>query len=850
MENKLNKWFDAAKQHPPIISTKEVEAMISNPPAAKGGFSTIQKSIFMGTVLLIITSWLYWMNTTTQEETNNQNGVTSNEVINTNDTQKAMEEVSNFAKQLVIIPNTKTEAKQGAERIDIDEKWNEYFYSTPTNTTIYAPNNVEFVYLTNEELAGLGIVSDGKSFQYNTINGDKDSLLLSAEVNLRDDALLLMYSHKYWPNRNCNGQDMVKPHPAIISRDNSWYWLISEKDKIKYGYSEKFFNSVKHLLVPIAVPVEANSKKEILKSTFVFWYKPTADFLALLPQSVVYELKEKYGEYDSVVYARQWEAIIKQVQQISTEIEYSQKELDKIKLRALSLSQKELSKLGFYKSNSRNIYTNYYRTKDKVVKHVGIMEMEQKLYFTAPYLPPHKYKMWFSNDLIPLFISDSTISTIQSYHFQSNTENQFDDIIKRQKLFKKRMDTLIPVRYLLSDNKTVYYLWYAKTEAFLRALDPTTVSKLNEIYIGDERPMGNYLIPSINSYNYGKTDGSINIQLTNEELAVLGIITDGNTLMYENKNDSVSRGKSDDGKINLTTVFSVRVEEHGSRATNLGSLKDSIYLKNSLPFWPAALQVISGVDTSLNVIEALIYHDYEKVFFCDAKPYLVPVYCSTKARPGKYSHDLSYIFWFKPEELFWEHLPQFYVQHYKPLYNNQALENYVNIYRKFNFRESRNDIKIGFDTARVRNLEKSYIQLSKNELKKLNITKTEKGFRYANRFFQNNRVNQIVINQRDFFINIVINDKLRKNISIRTQDKPFVPVALTNTNIQNVSYLYLFPDSVLQGKENYSMDRFREEAEELIPIKVTDEYVLWFPETEAFIKTLPERIQKELGLTK
>src|SRR6478752_2405005 len=100
MENKLNKWFDAAKHSPPMISTKEVGAMISNPPAAKGGLSTLRKTVFMGTILLIVIGWLYWLNSIAPVDIINQQESTKLVTIIADDTLKAEDEIADFTKRL------------------------------------------------------------------------------------------------------------------------------------------------------------------------------------------------------------------------------------------------------------------------------------------------------------------------------------------------------------------------------------------------------------------------------------------------------------------------------------------------------------------------------------------------------------------------------------------------------------------------------------------------------------------------------------------------------------------------------------------------------------------------------
>lgn len=111
--------------------------------------------------------------------------------------------------------------------------------------------------------------------------------------------------------------------------------------------------------------------------------------------------------------------------------------------------------------------------------------------------------------------------------------------------------------------------------------------------------------------------------LTNEELAKLGIITDGNVLKYENVTDTFFTFK-ENGKITTQhTSFKLNVEEHGSRSTSLGISKDTIIIKKSLPFWAASLSIINfpiainttnKKDSSHQIIEFLNDNSYENDF--------------------------------------------------------------------------------------------------------------------------------------------------------------------------------------------------------------------------------------------
>ncbi|MFZ4799770.1 MAG: hypothetical protein ACOYMA_19915, partial [Bacteroidia bacterium] len=327
--------------------------------------------------------------------------------------------------------------------------------------------------------------------------------------------------------------------------------------------------------------------------------------------------------------------------------------------------------------------------------------------------------------------------------------------------------------------------------------------------------------------------------LTNEELAKLGIITDGNVLKYENVTDTFFNFKNDGIIQTHKTFFSLKVEKHGSRTTNHGYTKDTISIKNSVSFWASSLSIINfpiainttnKKDSSHQIIEFLNGFGYEKDFLKEMESKLVPIVVHLKSVPGKYSSDLKLIFWFKTEAKFYEALSNDVANAVVYKYGTSSESEYKKIlykYRSF----TRKSIQKGFDSLTVARLQRNYIQLNDKQLKDLNITKKRYGFKLKS--YQN-------IDNKTKILRLKVkngNSYLYDNVNIwnliKSKNSQYIVVAKTDIHIKQIHYLMQFSDSVPNSKQNEIASKyFRENVNKLIPIKVDSNYIIWFEPTE------------------
>ncbi len=327
--------------------------------------------------------------------------------------------------------------------------------------------------------------------------------------------------------------------------------------------------------------------------------------------------------------------------------------------------------------------------------------------------------------------------------------------------------------------------------------------------------------------------------LTNEELAKLGIITDGNVLKYENVTDTFFNFKNDGIIETHKTYFSLKVGKHGSRTTNHSYTKDTLIIKNSVNFWatslsilnfPTALNSPNKKDSSHQLIEYLNGFGYEKDFLKEMESMLVPIVVHLKSVPSKYSSDLKLIFWFKTEPKFYEALSNDVAKAVINKYGTSTENEYKKIlykYRSF----TRKSIQKGFDSLTVARLQRNYIQLNDKQLKDLNITKKRYGFKLKS--YQNIDNKTKILRLKVKNGNSYINENMNIWNLIKSKNQHCIAIALTDNSIKRINYLMQFSDSIPHSKQNEIASKyFRENVNKLIPIKVDSNYIIWFEPTE------------------
>lgn len=311
--------------------------------------------------------------------------------------------------------------------------------------------------------------------------------------------------------------------------------------------------------------------------------------------------------------------------------------------------------------------------------------------------------------------------------------------------------------------------------------------------------------------------------LSYEELAALGIITNGNVLEYATVTDSAKTYVWDGTSITSWPFYRLSVEEHGSRRVDNASTTDSLIIHNSKPFWAAA--VTYGDDkSSLNVTDNIYGVGYDRLYFNGLRPLLVPVSVNLKAKPGRWSHDLSIVFWFKPTASFYDALPR--------AASNACIKRF-GTKNEMQFRDSlayyRAQVKEhgrtkGFDAATVASLKKNYLRLPKAQLKAWDIYPRKDGFYYSGLIKKADGVYWLRIKEKKHYTGITTSRFLKFK-----KPSTYIPVALTDTLITMVHYLSISDSGQDQNKDSLLAD-FKEHAHQMTPVLADSGTIIWFRE--------------------
>jgi hypothetical protein len=248
----------------------------------------------------------------------------------------------------------------------------------------------------------------------------------------------------------------------------------------------------------------------------------------------------------------------------------------------------------------------------------------------------------------------------------------------------------------------------------------------------------------------------------------------------------------------------------------------------------------------LVIVEYGLGENHNDDFFNEAKPHLVPIEVNMISKPSKYSSDLTLLFWFKPEDVFFKVLPQTVAAGLKRKYTEENRKSYDSILLAYQIAKNNVFLK-GLDSARVQRLQSKILELTPVELEKLNINTTDSGFTYYNRFKQDKKIHYVKVSKKGFRTDIEIDNHPLFPLRIRRKDKPFTAVALTDRSFRHVTYFYVYPDSVPSGiRDQLNRSQFNRDIESHIPIKASERNILWFPPTPELMNALPEHAKEQL----
>lgn len=667
MENKLNKWFDAAKHNPPMISTKEVGAMISNPPAVKGRLSTLKKTVFMGTIFLIITSWLYWMNVSAPFETSIQKETTQQSEIVVGDTLKTLAESDHSNKQLFIKEeNKQSQVQYGSESTDYNDVELEY----PLNHTggVGEEQNEELqfqhpiLFLDSKELEVLDIKIEKGSYNYYYKTYSYQSTIKATQLKSVNDSFFFA---KGFPGKNY----FIKPwetdfYPLYLTdslgNDQRNFHFQDKRDSQSWA---EFNDSLAHHfrvtyqhLIPIAIRTPDLGRLEIL------WYKPTKALIKKLPARYAVLFNE--GGYSS---NRNW----------------GNGESKKSDEKMIDLTNEELAALGIFTDGN---VLRYLTQSDTTVYHFDFnpkpsvfafsIKVEKSGGISSNNIHEQDAELKkLSNSVVPALISINQIREGGKESFMIAEQNTIP-FGYRTEFIQRIKEDLVPIKVLTRgislmdqhDNEIVF--WYKNNDTFWQKLPEWARVKarqhyphFNEVKYGrliadlkqkDERDNAKHHVTA----NDIETSEATAIDLTPKELRKLNIRFDGKFLSYQMMSQRLDSSYVIIDLIVTPDNFSLNTRGKTGKATKYKSNKNyPWYITDTL--LGISQNFVDPLGTDEENDQRL--KDMDRMFK-ERLPDMIPVRIrfDTKAvRDAKYKHPQTILlFWFPETETFMKALPQ------------------------------------------------------------------------------------------------------------------------------------------------------------------------------------------------
>lgn len=356
----------------------------------------------------------------------------------------------------------------------------------------------------------------------------------------------------------------------------------------------------------------------------------------------------------------------------------------------------------------------------------------------------------------------------------------------------------------------------------------------------------NYQIQQEPTREYFNENGEL--ILTYEELAKLGIITDGNVLDYRIITDTPLTSIYDGVKKLETPIFTLHIESGGRNSLNgmTDTLKGPFFNK----FFAIAIED-SVTDSkypkhSFLKTELNISRGYTLDYFNELKPHLVPVAVELIYK-NKTQH---LVFWFKNEPDFTRPLPPPMAKAVEQRYGASKNASYFTAV-KAKYR-SLKPITKGLDSLTVAGLQKKMVHLNKESLKVLNITHDKKKIKlifWESKTKKNKTiVSKCIYTNKGNYFSFLHQAWRTLNTSKGLQKVNNSPIAVTDYRMNNYHFLRNIDDSIGPFMDNPSYSFFARLAPQLHPIFLDSNNVFWFPNTYLTSKIIQESANQKAGL--
>ena len=344
------------------------------------------------------------------------------------------------------------------------------------------------------------------------------------------------------------------------------------------------------------------------------------------------------------------------------------------------------------------------------------------------------------------------------------------------------------------------------------------------------------------------------LHLTNEELANLGIITDGNKLYYKNITDldsmildNMTTGEKNGYKEMLPT-FEIKIPIYGGRVTTTSAYSKDSALTVFKKFWPDVIEMKDLYDF-ITVTNKNTPHNYYREFGLDVKKMLIPVLIPLYHPLGISSRYDTLIFYFKPTVSFFNALPVDILSSAESIaksYNNSAYNTLVNYYIQ---KDKTKTESFKLAVKAIPNLSHQ-ITLTKEELKKLNIEFDGKTLVYKNKFTINHQKIKLEIINGGIVPSVYIDKHYR---FFKAHKPPVFPYCTSDTLLNMANFFYKIDEDKSMPYVQLR-DQFLTMIDSVVPVRIKYKsgytQLFWFPKSEAFLKKLSKENQEKILNTK
>ncbi len=349
--------------------------------------------------------------------------------------------------------------------------------------------------------------------------------------------------------------------------------------------------------------------------------------------------------------------------------------------------------------------------------------------------------------------------------------------------------------------------------------------------------INNYPTPQEPTRDFFNENGEL--ILTYDELAKLGILTDGNVLRYEITTDSANKYRYDTITKFETRTYSLKIGKSGSSSSIQNSTEkvDTTYFKN---FYAIAIE--DSITNKANENKRLFFTEmvgpfgYRLDYFNELKPSLVPLMLELKAKGKVYNSDRKLVFWFKNEVSFIQALPAELAKAVEVRYGKPQDKNYfADLKEKY---QKKSPPAKGFDSLTVKLLQNSYVKIQPEFLKEINIKHKGNKLRlvywesrlnkaktkqvYGKTIYKSKANYTAVTHGIPTFMN-----KKRGNLKVNNG-----PVAESNYDLSHITFLRNIDDSIGPFMDNPSYNFFKQLTPDLYPIMIDSQTIFWFYKNE------------------